>query len=75
MTQLLEHAFSEAAKLPEVEQNLMARWLLLELASEKRWEKAFAESEDLLSKLADEALSFFALQKGSLDQTHLFSTD
>ena len=57
MTQLLEHAFSEAAKLPEVEQNLMARWLLLELASEKRWEKAFAESEDLLGKLADEALA------------------
>lgn len=56
MTQLLEQAFNEAAKLPEVEQNQMARWLLLELASEKRWEKAFAESEDLLSELADEAL-------------------
>jgi hypothetical protein len=57
MTQLLEQAFSEAAKLPELEQNQMAKWLLLELASEKRWEKAFAESEDLLGKLADEALA------------------
>jgi hypothetical protein len=57
MTQLLEQAFSEAAKLPEVEQNVMARWLLLELASEKRWEKAFAESEDLLAILADEAVA------------------
>jgi hypothetical protein len=56
MTQLLEQAFSEAAKLPELEQNVLARWLLLELASEKRWEKAFAESEDLLGELADEAL-------------------
>jgi hypothetical protein len=57
MTQLLEQAFSEAAKLPELEQNVLARWLLLELASEKRWEKAFAESEDLLGELADEALT------------------
>jgi hypothetical protein len=57
MTQLLEQAFNEAAKLSELEQNAIARWLLLELASEKRWEKSFAESEDLLSQLADEALA------------------
>lgn len=57
MTQLLEQAFNEAAKLSELEQNTFARWLLLELASEKRWEKTFAESEDLLSQLADEALA------------------
>jgi len=56
MTQLLEQAFNEAAKLSELEQNTLARWLLLELASEKRWEMTFAESEDLLSQLADEAL-------------------
>lgn len=57
MTQLLEQAFNEAAKRSELEQNAIARWLLLELASEKRWEKNFAESEDLLSQLADEALA------------------
>ncbi len=57
MTQLLEQAFSEAARLSELEQNVVARWLLLELASEKRWLKAFADSEDLLSDLADEALA------------------
>jgi hypothetical protein len=57
MTQLLEQAFNEVAKLTELEQNVFARWLLLEIASEKRWEKTFAESEDLLSKLADEALA------------------
>jgi hypothetical protein len=39
MTQLLEQAFSEVAKLPESEQNVLARWLLLELASEKRRKK------------------------------------
>jgi hypothetical protein len=56
MTQLLEHAFKEVSKLSELEQNVLAKWLLEELASERRWEKAFAESEDLLSQLADEAL-------------------
>ena len=30
-------------------------WLLSELASEKRWMEAFANSEDLLNNLADEA--------------------
>jgi hypothetical protein len=57
MTQLLEKAFSEAARLSELEQNVVARWLLLELASEKRWLETFADSEDLLSDLADEALA------------------
>lgn len=57
MTQLLEQAFDEASKLTVLEQNVFARWMLLELASEKRWDKAFANSEDLLSQLADEALA------------------
>ncbi len=56
MTKLLEKAFVEVSKLPEVEQNKVAKWLLDELASEKCWEKAFAESEDVLSQLADDAL-------------------
>lgn len=56
MTQLLEKVFAKAEKLPEVEQNALAKWLLKELSSEKHWDKAFAESEDALEKLADEAL-------------------
>ena len=56
MTKLLKKAFSEVSKLPEVEQNIFAKWLLEELASERRWEKTFAESEDVLSKLAKDAL-------------------
>lgn len=56
MTKLLEKAFEEASKLSEKEQNIVAEWLLEELAAERRWEKTFAESEDLLSQLADEAL-------------------
>ncbi|MFQ6003008.1 MAG: hypothetical protein ACE5KJ_04610 [Candidatus Zixiibacteriota bacterium] len=56
MTKLLEKAFNEISRLPEMEQNIFARWLLDELVSERKWEKAFAESEDILNKLADEAL-------------------
>jgi len=56
MTKLLEKAFKKAAKLPEVEQNALAKWLLGELENDRDWEKSFAESEDILDKLADEAL-------------------
>jgi len=57
MTQLLEKAFEEASKLPELEQNALAKWLIDEIISERKWEKAFAESEEVLDKLADEALA------------------
>ena len=57
MTKLLERAFKEASKLPEVEQNALAKWVMEELESEGRWEKAFAGSEEILDRLADEALA------------------
>jgi len=56
MTQLLKKAFQEASKLPVVDQNALAKWLIQELESEKKWEKMFAESEDVLDRLADEAI-------------------
>ncbi len=56
MTTLLEKAFSEAARLPEVDQNALAKWVLDELHSETKWQRAFGESEDVLDKLADEAM-------------------
>lgn len=56
MTKLLEKAFKQASKLPSIEQNTVAKWLLEELESEKKWDKTFAESEDVLAKLAGEAL-------------------
>ena len=55
MTKLLERAFEQASKLPEVEQNALARWLLQEFESDRTWDNLFAESEDVLAKLADEA--------------------
>jgi hypothetical protein len=56
-TELLEKAFTEASKLPEQEQDIFAAWILEVLASEQRWEKAFANSEDVLAKLAKEAIA------------------
>lgn len=56
MTKLLERAFEEASRLSEVEQNALAKWVLDELRSERKWAKAFAESEDVLERLADEAI-------------------
>jgi len=56
MTKLLGKGFKEASRLPVVDQNALAKWLLDELEAEKKWELKFAESEDVLDKLADEAL-------------------
>ena len=56
MTRLLEKAFNEVSKLPVVDQNAIAKWLLKELESEKQWEQIFAESEDALDQFANEAL-------------------
>lgn len=57
MTKLLEKAFKEASKLPVIDQNALAKWLLEELEAEEKWEQMFAESEDILDQLADEALA------------------
>jgi hypothetical protein len=57
MTRLLEKAIAEVSRLSEPEQDALAAWLFEELASERRWSKSFAESEDALARLADEALA------------------
>jgi hypothetical protein len=57
MTQLLERAFQEAAKLPPEEQDLLANRLLADLADEQLWDGLFAKSQDQLAQLADEALA------------------
>jgi hypothetical protein len=56
MTQLLKDAFAKAEKLPREEQDAFARWLLEELASEKRWSDLFAASQNKLADLASEAI-------------------
>jgi hypothetical protein len=60
MTKLLDKAISEVAKLPASEQDAVAALVLEELSSEKRWSLSFAKSQDLLAKLAEEALQEYA---------------
>jgi hypothetical protein len=64
MTELLEKAFAEASKLPPKEQEALAAWILEELASERRWDEAFASSQDVLSRLADEAIQEHKAEQG-----------
>jgi len=59
MTKLLEQAFAQASKLSQAEQDALAAILLDELKSEKRWAETFAQSQDKLAKLADEAVEEF----------------
>ena len=49
-------AFEKAAKLSKMDQNAFARWVIGELDSEKRWDKAFSKSGKALAHLADQAL-------------------
>jgi len=64
MTELLQQAFAEAAKLPPAEQDLVASWLLAELEAENDFDRAIAGSSHKLARLATEALA-----EDSADQT------
>ncbi len=57
MTQALDTAIAKIAALPPEEQDRIAQWLLDELKDEDRWTEQFADSQDSLSRLADEARS------------------
>jgi hypothetical protein len=59
MTQLLEQALREVAKLPAPEQDALATILLEELISGQRWSESFENSQDVLAKLAEDALVEF----------------
>ena len=59
MTELLERALNEAARLPEQEQDALASLLLAEMESEARWSVAFAGSQPQLARLAADALAEF----------------
>ncbi len=45
-----------ASKLPEQDQEALGAMLIREMESEKKWSALFQESQDLLAKLADEAI-------------------
>ena len=63
MTKLLETAFEVASKLPPAEQDAVAAVVLDEIATEQRWDEAFAKSQDVLSSLAKEALAAYSAGK------------
>ena len=58
MTELLQQAFDRASELSESQQDEFARFLFAELDSERRWNELLSlpESDDLLDRLADDAL-------------------
>lgn len=58
MTVLLKKVFERAAKLPKGEQEKFALHMMAELESEEQWASLFSrpESDEILSRLADESL-------------------
>ena len=47
----------QLAALPDAEQERIAALILEEFAADRRWDKSFKRSEDVLAQLTDEALS------------------
>ena len=64
MIQMLQEAFDRVADLPPEEQERFAKLVLAELDADREWSRLFdlPESDDLLDRLASEAL--FAHQQG-----------
>ncbi|MEA3498101.1 MAG: hypothetical protein U9R16_03475 [Campylobacterota bacterium] len=63
MTKLLDSAFEKVSALPEIEQNIFARFILNEIEQEKNWDRSFSDSEDILSLIANEALDDYKNNK------------
>ena len=57
MTTLLQRAFTEAAKLSELEQEVLASRLLAELATEDDFDRTISGTSNKLATLASEALA------------------
>ena len=57
MTKALEEVIREVSKLSEEEQDALAEAIRAELLSDEEWEESFAASQDVLERLAEEALA------------------
>jgi hypothetical protein len=57
MTNLLEQAVAEAAKLSPAEQDTLAAVLLAEITTESRWSETLADSQPALNRFAAEAVA------------------
>jgi hypothetical protein len=56
MAGLFDKAIEAARKLPADEREALGAIILEEIADEARWAKTFAESQEVLDRLAEEAL-------------------
>jgi hypothetical protein len=59
MTILLKQAFEKASQLPDDLQDQLAQEVLEDIAGERQWDTTLAQSEELLEKLAEQALREF----------------
>ncbi|MCX7783402.1 MAG: hypothetical protein N2318_07115 [Meiothermus sp.] len=57
MATLKDRVLEEIAKLPEDAQDAVWMQILEDIESERRWDEAFAKSQDKLSKLASKVRS------------------
>jgi hypothetical protein len=55
MNKMLEQALAELAKLPEAQQEAIAREILEQLEADKGWDERFAKSQNQLAKLSKRA--------------------
>jgi hypothetical protein len=63
MTQLLAEVIKKVSEMSASEQDEFASFMLAELESEERWDALFSSSQDLLGKMADEALAEFSSRR------------
>ena len=72
MTELLEKAIERVKRLEASEQDAIATKILEELEKEEKWDRAFAQSQDSLAKLATEAMEeYHAGETEALDPDQL----
>ncbi|MDJ0534050.1 MAG: hypothetical protein QNJ70_16440 [Xenococcaceae cyanobacterium MO_207.B15] len=57
MTELLDKAIAKVKTLSTEAQDAIATMILEELEDETKWDSSFANSQDILAKLATEALA------------------
>ncbi|HEY3776568.1 MAG TPA: hypothetical protein VGL35_00775 [Rhizomicrobium sp.] len=55
MNKLFERAFTEAAKLPDAQQEAVANRILEDIEVERGWEERFAKSQDVVAELSRKA--------------------
>jgi hypothetical protein len=60
MTELLERAIAKLKTLSASEQDAIASMILEELQDDLKWDRAFANSPDVLAKLAASAMAEYA---------------